>query len=132
MSRAEFDGSSGSTGLRGIARSLFGRGEKGKPEAAVAEARESAPARPRSPGSDASTILADLCAWTAEISQEGLLPEDLDPQAPIFDEGYVDSMSYVELLARIEQGYGVAIPDEQVVGSTLSDLARYVAEASSR
>lgn len=126
--RAEYEG--GSSGLRGIARSLFRRGSatEAAPEAPPTGASPEPAARTQTGTADSDSILADLRAWAVEISQEGLQAADLDPDPGIFDEGYVDSMSYVELLSRIEQRYGVAIPDEQVVGSTLRDLARYVAE----
>ncbi|MGH0037948.1 MAG: acyl carrier protein [Myxococcota bacterium] len=112
------------SGLRKFARSLFGsRGQEAPAEPAAA-----APAAAAAPGGGDSSILGDLMTWACEISEDGLSLDDLDENAGMFDAGYVDSMSYVEILARIDERYGVAVPDDQVVGSSFSDLARYVEE----
>jgi acyl carrier protein len=120
------------TGLGRLARSIFrGRAEK-RAEAVEPVEQEVKPVVPpaarRSSGVDVDAILEDLRRFTAEISDEKLRAEELDPDAGIFDEGYVDSMSYVNLLARVEERYRVAVPDEVVAGSSLRDIARYVSE----
>jgi acyl carrier protein len=113
------------TGLGRLARSIFkGRAERVE----KAEKPALAPVARRTSGADLDAILDDLRRWTAEISDEALRAEELDPDASIFDEGYVDSMSYVNLLARVEERYRVAVPDEIVAGSSLREIARYVAE----
>ena len=141
------------SGIGRLARSLFkGRTEEEAPQTRAAAGGEAAEAtraaeakraakdedeaaRTASPSAtapataaDPDDILSDLRCWAAEISDEGFQPDELDPHASIFDEGYVDSMSYVELLARVEERYGVAVPDERVAGSSLNELAVYIAE----
>ena len=53
----------------------------------------------------------DLCALLVEVSDGKLQTSDIDPAANLFDFGYVDSLSGVMFLARIEEQWGVHIED---------------------
>jgi len=56
--------------------------------------------------------------------------EGIDPDAQLFDRGYLDSFSYVEFLAFIEETYGVRIDDAQLAGhlSTIAAMADHILE----
>jgi acyl carrier protein len=50
-------------------------------------------------------------------------------QAALFDLGYVDSVGVVELLAFVQEAFGVQIPDDDLLSddfSTLDGIARIV------
>ncbi|HLU25596.1 MAG TPA: acyl carrier protein [Longimicrobiales bacterium] len=52
------------------------------------------------------------------------------PTARLFDDGYVDSMGVAELIAFIEDAFGVAVPDEALMSdefATIAGMARVVA-----
>ncbi|MCL1985168.1 MAG: phosphopantetheine-binding protein [Betaproteobacteria bacterium] len=62
---------------------------------------------------------------------EGIQPEDIDDQAPLFgDEGLrLDSLDAVELVVIVEKHFGVAIADaEEARGAfaSLSGLAEFI------
>ncbi len=47
------------------------------------------------------------------LKLEGMVPEDIDAQAPLFGEGLgLDSIDALELVLAIEQTFGVKIEDE--------------------
>ncbi len=47
------------------------------------------------------------------LKLEGMAPEDIDAQAPLFGEGLgLDSIDALELVLAIEQTFGVKIEDE--------------------
>jgi acyl carrier protein len=66
------------------------------------------------------------------LNLEGTTPEQIEDDAPLFQEGLgLDSIDALELAVAIERKYRVTIPDEAVgkrVFSSVSALAAYVAE----
>jgi len=66
------------------------------------------------------------------LNLEGVTPEQIVDDAPLFGEGLgLDSIDALELAVAIERKYHVTIPDEAVgkkVFSSASALATYVAE----
>jgi acyl carrier protein len=64
-----------------------------------------------------------------EVSEGKLDGVAIDPAANIFDHGYVDSLSAVEFIARIEERWGVAIEDMELIEryTSLDAVAAHVA-----
>jgi acyl carrier protein len=66
------------------------------------------------------------------LNLEGMTPEQIVDDAPLFQEGLgLDSIDALELAVAIERRYRVTIPDEAVgkkVFSSVRALADYVAE----
>jgi len=100
------------------------------------EAPAEAPERPRvpelravpRPASDDDAVLADLLAQVVALSEGELGPEAVDPDGHLLDNGYINSLSAVTFVAHIEDRYGVAIEDIELVGSlrTLRAIAQHV------
>lgn len=59
------------------------------------------------------------------ISEEKLTVAEIEPDGHIFDYGYVDSLSAVIFLARIEERFGTQIEDVEILDgvSTLEAIA---------
>ena len=64
----------------------------------------------------------------AEGSRGRLSAEDVHEDGPLFDRGYLDSFSYVEFLAFIEETYRVRIEDSQLAGhlTTIAAMADHI------
>lgn len=79
-------------------------------------------------GTAAADLLEGLRAILAEVSEGKLKARDIDPAANLFDYGYVDSLSGVMFLARIEETWGVQIEDFDLVKrlNTLQAVAEFV------
>ena len=60
-------------------------------------------------------IVEELRAEISEISEGALSPASIEPTGHLFDYGYVDSLSAVTFLARIEDRYGVQIDDLDLI-----------------
>jgi acyl carrier protein len=73
-------------------------------------------------------LIEALRALLAEVSDGKLQLRDIDPAANLFDFGYVDSLSGVMFLARIEEQWGVHIEDFDLVErlNTLEAVAAHV------
>ena len=63
----------------------------------------------------AEDLTESLRALLIEVSEGKLQASDIDPSANLFDFGYVDSLSGVMFLARIEEQWGVHIEDVDLV-----------------
>jgi len=81
----------------------------------------------------AEDLVEELRALLVEVSDGKLRAEQIDPTANLFDFGYVDSLSGVMFLARIEEQWGVHIEDFDLVERlhTLAAVAAHV-QASRR
>lgn len=92
------------------------------------------PAVASPPGARVALLQADLAAVIVRLSEGRLRAEQLDPRAVMFDRGYLDSLSYVELLVHIEARWGVRVEDTELVGrlNTLGALAADLAAKSER
>ncbi len=66
------------------------------------------------------------------LKLEGMAPEDIDDQAPLFGEGLgLDSIDALELVLAIEQTFGVKIEDEAAgmqAFKSVDALTAYIAE----
>jgi acyl carrier protein len=65
------------------------------------------------------------------LNLEGVAPEDIEPEAPLFGDGLgLDSLDMLELSMAIEQAHGVKLasddPDNQKIFASLRSLTRYV------
>jgi acyl carrier protein len=76
----------------------------------------------------AEDLVEELRALLVEVSDGKLRAEQIDPTANLFDFGYVDSLSGVMFLARIEEQWGVHIEDFDLVERlhTLAAVAAHV------
>ena len=76
----------------------------------------------------ADDLVEALRAILAEVSEGKLKARDIDPSANLFDYGYVDSLSGVMFLARIEETWGVQIEDFDLVKrfNTIQAVADFV------
>jgi acyl carrier protein len=63
----------------------------------------------------AENLVEELRALLVEVSEGKLRAQDVDPAANLFDFGYVDSLTGVMFLARIEEQWGVHIEDLDLV-----------------
>jgi acyl carrier protein len=76
----------------------------------------------------AEDLVEGLRVMLAEVSEGKLKARDIDPDANLFDYGYVDSLSGVMFLARIEETWGVQIEDFDLVKrlNTIRAVADFV------
>ncbi len=76
----------------------------------------------------AADLVEELRALLEEVSDGKLQARDIDPAANLFDFGYVDSLSGVMFLARIEEQWGVHIEDLDLVErlNTLEAVAAHL------
>lgn len=82
-------------------------------------------------GVEADELVRELTALLVEVSEGKLAAEDIHPSANLFDFGYVDSLSGVLFLARIEEQWGVHIEDFDLV-ERLSSLEAVAAHPRSQ
>jgi acyl carrier protein len=63
---------------------------------------------------------------------EGMAPEDIETDAPLFGEGLgLDSIDALQLVVAMEKDYGVVVPDAAtgtVVFQSVRSMAQYIAE----
>ncbi len=71
-----------------------------------------------------------------ELNLEGIKPEDIQDEAPLFVEGLgLDSIDALELVVLMEKYYGVRIPDEIVgrkVLQSINTMAEYIQEETAK
>lgn len=75
---------------------------------------------PTPPTARISRELADVIRTLAVLRADEPAPE---PDADLFDEGYLDSLGTVALTAHIETTYGVVIADEDLFDPACTTLA---------
>jgi len=66
------------------------------------------------------------------LNLEGLKPEDIDNDAPLFGDGLgLDSIDALELIVLLEKNYGIKLEDpgkgREIFGS-INTFARYISE----
>jgi acyl carrier protein len=63
---------------------------------------------------------------------EGMNPEEIETDAPLFGEGLgLDSIDALQLVVAMERDYGVVVPDAQVgavVFQSVRSMAQYISE----
>jgi acyl carrier protein len=79
----------------------------------------------------AESLVEALVALLLEVSDGKLEAGQIDPAANLFDFGYVDSLSGVMFLARIEEQWGVHIEDFDLIErfSTIEAVAAHLRES---
>ena len=77
-------------------------------------------------------LVAALQAVLSELSEGKLSIAQIDPDAHLFDFGYVNSLSAVMFLAHISEQHGVEIEDVELIEevTTLRAVARRIQAAS--
>jgi len=77
---------------------------------------------------DAGAIIDLLADDLVLISENKLARDEIEADGHIFDYGYVDSLSAVIFLARIEERFGVQIEDIELIESStdLNSLAERI------
>ena len=75
-----------------------------------------------------ANLILGLRDHVAAGSRGRLRAEDVHGDGLLFDRGYLDSFSYVELLAAIEETYGVRIEDSELAGhlTTIEAIADHI------
>ena len=71
-------------------------------------------------------VLDTVRETVASIAQ---VPVPADPGASLFDGGVIDSFGVIDLVARLEEAFGIKVPDEDMVPrkfETLEKIASYV------
>lgn len=112
--------------MRRIAGSIFG-GEKGSTEGSAPEVEpaptQEAPAEARDP------VVRALRQFVVDQSDGALSLDAVDPGAPLFEDGLLDSFSGVALLEFIEANFGVEIEEVELLGGlhSIDAIAGYVA-----
>jgi acyl carrier protein len=89
----------------------------------------SSPALAALPDAVLGTLGARIAALDPEAGGGGI-----DPDEGLLDAGYVDSLTAAQLLAWVEEAYGVHVSVDRLVGdlSTLRALASWVAVRARR
>jgi acyl carrier protein len=63
---------------------------------------------------------------------EGMAPEDIETDAPLFGEGLgLDSIDALQLVVAMEKDFGVVVPDAAtgtIVFQSVRSMAQYIAE----
>jgi acyl carrier protein len=86
------------------------------------------PPAPAGSADPRASVIQALRHHVAEASLGRLRVEEIQEHGPLFDRGYLDSFSYVEFLAFIEQTYRVRIEDSQLAGhlTTIAAMAEHI------
>jgi len=109
--------------------------------ASVATAAPAAPVAPVAPAASAGTAataaaIADIAGRVKrlivdDLHLEGLRPEMIDEQAPLFGDGLgLDSVDALELVVAVEREFGIKIKSNEIgrdVFSSVANLARFIA-----
>ena len=74
--------------------------------------------------------LADEIRTVVSSLARAPLPED--PDASLFEAGVIDSFGMVELVARLEEAFGIQVPDGDMVPRKFETLARIAAYVEAR
>lgn len=61
------------------------------------------------------SIVDELRQKVAELSEGKLTADGIDPAGHLFDYGYVDSLTAVVFMAYVEERWGVAIEDVELL-----------------
>jgi acyl carrier protein len=110
-----------------------------EPNPLVGTLTASPPADDRAEGDSAAVSPAELAAIAERLKRlivdnlhlEGLSPEQIDDQAPLFGEGLgLDSVDALELVVAVEKEFGIKIKSNEIgreVFSSVASLALFIA-----
>jgi acyl carrier protein len=130
--------------MRNFLKSLFGRGHDphlasqsktvplapAEPVAEAAGRAASKPARKTVPVGTLAEVLAELTSQVCETMPDPREPEEVDVELHMYDAGYVTSITAADLLAHIDERYGLDISETKLIGplQNLAALAAYIHE----
>jgi acyl carrier protein len=61
------------------------------------------------------------------ISEHFRIPRtEIDPESSLVDQGVIDSFGFVEIVAFLEETFGISIADEQINGENFGSVRRIV------
>jgi len=120
--------------MKKFVMSLFGRDQNAPETGEAASPVKTAPAVEPADGPTIThdlsieQIAADLVAHLCTTMPDPRPAEEIDLRVHIYDAGYVTSISAADLLAHIEQRYGLDISETKLIGplQNLEALARYI------
>jgi acyl carrier protein len=75
------------------------------------------------------SLVDEIRALVAALARAPL-PED--PGASLFEAGVIDSFGIVELVARLEEAFGIQVPDADLVPRKFETLDRIAAYLNAR
>ncbi len=75
------------------------------------------------------TVLDTVRQTVASLAK---VPVPDDPTASLFEKGVIDSFGVIELVARLEEAFGIAVPDQDMVPRTFETLERIAAYVERR
>ncbi len=81
------------------------------------------------------TTLPELRAQLTEFFVETYYvasPDELQPDTPLLETGILDSTGVLELVAHLEERYGISIGDEDIVPENMNSIDRLSAFIASR
>ncbi|MDE0911014.1 MAG: acyl carrier protein [Myxococcota bacterium] len=128
--------------MRNFLKSLFGRGgdpsltsaTESAPQAPVEPVAEAAgraaakPARAIVPAGTLAEVLTELTSQVCETMPDPREPEEIDVELHMYDAGYVTSITAADLLAHIDERYGLDISETKLIGplQNLAALAAHI------
>lgn len=75
------------------------------------------------------STLDDIRTLVAGLAQA---PVPEDPEASLFEAGVIDSFGIMDLVARMEEAFGIQVPDADMVPRKFETLARIAAYLDAR
>ena len=75
-------------------------------------------------------IVLDVVRQT--VASLAKVPVPDDPSVSLFEQGVIDSFGMIELVARLEEAFGIAVPDQDMVPRTFETLERITAYVEKR
>lgn len=126
--------------MRNFLKSLFGRdgdpsltsATESAPQAPVepvaAGGAASKPARAIVPAGTLAEVLTELTSQVCETMPDPREPEEIDVELHMYDAGYVTSITAADLLAHIDERYGLDISETKLIGplQNLAALAAHI------
>jgi acyl carrier protein len=59
-------------------------------------------------------------------------PVPADPSVSLYEQGVIDSFGVIELVARLEEAFNIAVPDADMIPRTFETLERIAAYVEKR
>ena len=85
---------------------------------------------PEKTAADPAEVLDTLTRFIVERSP-ALQPGDLDPQTPLLSSGILDSLTLIDMVAYVDQVYGVKLADVIELNADSSDTLQQLVDAIS-
>jgi len=75
-------------------------------------------------------IVPDVVRQTVSSLAKAPMPDD--PSVSLFEKGVIDSFGMIELVAKLEEAFGISVPDTDMVPRTFETLERIAAYVEKR